>query len=454
VHRQLRGSSFIGISATRGATAAIVLALSACGGSSNQALTLSGTVSGLTTGGLALASNGVNLPVASGATSFTFGPVLSDAVGYNVIVGLQPLGQFCSVTNGSGIATTANITNVVVTCSDRTFTVGGTIKGLTAPGLVLANGSDTLSVPAGSTSFTLPMGVAYGSSYKVTVATQPSGLTCDVSNGSGTMSTAAVTTVSVTCGNQPMTVGGSIRGLGSASGLVLFDGVDAFEVPAGATSFTREANRSPGDTYAIEVRSQPAGLTCSASPPGIMPTHDVTDVAVTCSDEANALAGRIEGLTAAGLVLSDGTGTYRVPANAGHFTMPTLIADGGSYALSVESQPQGLTCTISGASGTMPSGGVLDIRVTCASTAYTLGGSISGLRSSGLVLSDGTDDLAVSANAARFSMPNALAEGSSYAVTIRAQPEGGSCRVSQGTGTMAGEVGTIVVACEDSASQP
>jgi hypothetical protein len=185
-----------------------------------------------------------------------------------------------------------------------------------------------------------------------------------------------------------------------------------------------------------------------------MPTHDVTDVAVTCSDEANALAGRIEGLTAAGLVLSDGAGTYRVPANAGHFTMPTLIADGGSYALSVESQPPGLTCTISGASGTMPSGGVLDLGVTCASTAYTLGGSISGLRSSGLVLSDGTDDLAVSANAARFSMPNALADGSNYAVTIRAQPAGGSCRISHGTGTMAGEVGTIVVACEDSASQP
>ena len=49
------------------------------------------------------------------------------------------------------MATTANVSNVVVTCSNETFNVGGTISGLTASGLVLANGSDTLSVPAGGT---------------------------------------------------------------------------------------------------------------------------------------------------------------------------------------------------------------------------------------------------------------------------------------------------------------
>ncbi|HTB29521.1 MAG TPA: hypothetical protein VK715_11230, partial [Steroidobacteraceae bacterium] len=134
MQRQLYSSSFIGISA-RSAIAASLLVLAACGGSdSNPALTLSGTISGLTTGGLTLASNGVNLAISSGATSFTFGPVLSDTVGYNVIVPIQPSGQSCTVTNGSGTATTANITNVVVTCSDQTFNVGGTISGLTVSG--------------------------------------------------------------------------------------------------------------------------------------------------------------------------------------------------------------------------------------------------------------------------------------------------------------------------------
>jgi hypothetical protein len=77
-----------------------------------------------------------------------------------------------------------------------------------------------------------------------------------------------------------------------------------------------------------------------------------------------------------------------------------------------------------------------------------LGGSISGLTTSGLVLTDGADDLSVSANAAQFSMPNALASGSSYAMAIQAQPSGESCRITAGTGTGTGDVDTVRVTCE------
>ena len=449
MQRQLHGSSFLGVSAARSAIAASLLALAACGGDgSDVPLTLSGTVSGLTTSGLALASNGVNLEISAGATSFTFGPVLSDEVGYNVIVPIQPSGQACTVTNGSGIATTANISNVVVTCSNRTFHVGGTISGLTASGLVLANGTDTLSVPAGASSFTMPTGVAYGSSYTVTVADQPTGLTCNVTDGTGTIGTNAVTNIAVKCTDQPLTVGGSISGLGSATGLVLVNGTDSYTVPASATSFTLDAPQSPGSTYAVRVQSQPAGKTCSASDgPGTMPTHDVTDVSITCSDEAYSLGGTVAGDTATGLVLSDGSDTYTVPANATNFTMPTALAYGSGYTVSVQTQPQGLTCTVSGGTGTMPASEVTNVGVTCASSSYTLGGSISGLTTSGLVLTDGMENLSVSANATQFSMPNALAYGSTYAVSIRAQPSQGGCQITHGTGTVSGEVATVQVTC-------
>ena len=455
MQRQLHGSSFIGISAARGAIAASLFALAACGGGdSNPPLTLSGTISGLTTSGLALASNGVNLEISAGATSFTFGPILSDTVGYDVIVPIQPTGQSCTVTNGSGTASTANITNVVVTCSNQTFNVGGTISGLTLSGLVLANGSDTLSVPAGATSFTMPTGVAYGSSYAVTVATQPTGLTCDVTNGTGTMGTDAVTNVAVKCTSQPPTVSGSISGLGSATGLVLINGTDKYTVPAGATGFTLDAPQSPGSTYAVRVQSQPAGMTCSAGKgTGTMPTHDVADISIACSDQAYSLGGTIAGLTAAGLVLSDGSDTYGVPANASNFTMPTAVAYGSSYTVNVQTQPAGLTCTVSGGTGTVPASSVMNVEVTCASSSYTLGGSISGLTASGLVLTDGMDDLSVAANAAQFSMPNALAYGSSYAVTIKAQPSRGVCQITHGTGIVSGDVGTVQVTCGAAAPQ-
>jgi hypothetical protein len=429
--------------------AASLLVLAACGGDSNPALNLSGTISGLTTSGLVLASNGVSLDISAGATSFTFGPVLSDTVGYSVIVPMQPTGQACTVTNGIGTATTANVTNVVVTCSDQTFNVGGTVSGLTVSGLVLANGSDTLSVPAGATSFTMPAGVAYNSSYAVTVATQPTGLTCDVTNGTGTMGTVAVTNIAVKCTGQSPAVSGSISGLGSATGLVLINGTDKYAVPAGATSFTLDTPQSPGSTYAVRVQSQPTGMTCSAGRGlGTMPTHDVTDVSITCSDQAYSLGGTIAGLTATGLVLNDGSDTYSVPANANQFTMPTAVAYGSSYTVSVQAQPAGLTCTLSGGTtGTMPASAVMNVDVTCASSSYTLGGSISGLTTSGLVLTDGMDDLSVAANAAQFSMPNALAYGSSYTVTIKAQPSGGGCQITNGTGTVAGDVGTVRVSC-------
>jgi hypothetical protein len=426
-----------------------LLALAACGGSSSgPPLGLSGTVSGLTSSGMALTSNGVNLPINAGATSFNFGAILSDEVGYEVTVAIQPTGQLCTVTNGSGTATTANITNVVVTCSDRTFNVGGTISGLTTAGLVLANGSDTLSVPVGSTSFTMPTAVAYGSSYAVTVAAQPTGLTCDVADGTGTIGADAVTNIAVTCTDRTSTVGGSISGLGSASGLVLVNGTDKYAVPASATNFTLDAPESVGDPYGVRVQSQPDGMTCSASNGlGTMPTHNVTDVSITCSDQAYRLGGTIAGLSKTGLVLSDGSDTYPVSADATTFTLPTVVASGSNYRVSVQAQPAELTCTISNGEGTMPTGAVTTIDVTCASSSFTLGGSISGLTKSGLVLTDGADELSIAANAAQFSMPNALARSSNYAVTIRKQPTGEACQVSDGTGTMSGEVGTVRIAC-------
>jgi hypothetical protein len=450
VQRQVQSTSFlIGVSAARIAIAASVLALLACGGgSSGPPLNLSGTVSGLTTSGLALTALGVNLEISPGAKSFTFGPILTDGVGYDVTAPDQPVGQLCTVTNGSGVATTANISNVVVTCSNKTFNVGGTISGLSAAGLVLANGSDTLSVPAGATAFTMPTAVAYGSGYSVTVTAQPTGLTCDVTNGTGTIGGAAVTNIAVKCSDDPLTVGGSISGLERATGLVLADGTSTYAVPAGATSFTLDTPQSSGSPYAVRVQSQPTGMTCSVSKGlGTMPTHSVTDVSITCSDEADSLGGTVAGVTATGLVLSEGGDTYPVPVNATNFTMPTAVAYGSSYAVSVETQPAGLTCTISGGTGTMPASAVTNIGVTCASTSYTLGGAISGLKTSGLVLTDGMDDLSVTSNATQFSMPNALAYGSDYAVTIKAQPSSGTCQITHGTGTVDGHVNTVQVTC-------
>jgi uncharacterized repeat protein (TIGR03803 family) len=79
------------------------------------------------------------------------------------------------------------------------YTVGGSISGLTTSGLILANGSDTVSPAANATSFTFPTRSAAGKSYSVSVQSQPAGETCTTSTGAGSVGSANVTSIAVTC---------------------------------------------------------------------------------------------------------------------------------------------------------------------------------------------------------------------------------------------------------------
>ena len=81
-----------------------------------------------------------------------------------------------------------------------TYTVGGSVSGLTGSGLVLGNGADSLPVSADGP-FTFATKVAAGAGYNVSVATQPTNpsQTCSVGSGSGTMGSSNVTNVAVAC---------------------------------------------------------------------------------------------------------------------------------------------------------------------------------------------------------------------------------------------------------------
>jgi 6-phosphogluconolactonase len=79
---------------------------------------------------------------------------------------------------------------------------------------------------------------------------------------------------------------------------------------------------------------------------------------------------------------------------------------------------------------------------------YTVGGSVSGLAGSGLVLQiDGSENLPVSANGA-FSFPVNFSSGMSYAVTVLSQPSASNCVVTNGSGTIgASNVVNVTVQC-------
>jgi hypothetical protein len=86
-----------------------------------------------------------------------------------------------------------------------TYTVGGTVTGLSGSGLVLQNnGGSSLAVSLPG-AFAFAEGLGSGAAYSVTVATQPYSptQTCVVTNGSGTVATANVTNVAVGCTPTP-----------------------------------------------------------------------------------------------------------------------------------------------------------------------------------------------------------------------------------------------------------
>ena len=166
------------------------------------------------------------------------------------------------------------------------------------------------------------------------------------------------------------------------------------------------------------------------------------------------VGGSVTGLAGSGLVLSlNGSQSLPVAAN-GSFTFPTALADGSSYAVTVTTQPgtPAQTCTVSNGGGVLAGANVTNVAVACTTNTYTVGGSVTGLAGSGLVLSlNGSQSLPVAANGS-FTFPTALLDGSSYAVTVTTQPSAPIevCTVSNGSGTLAGaNVGNVAVSCID-----
>lgn len=250
---------------------------------------LGGQVQGLTGSGLILRNNGgAGLPIAADG-SFTFPALQPEGAGYDVTVSAQPgsPSQTCTVSNGSGVVAQADVIDVLVSCVINQFSAGGTVSGLAGSGLVLQNnGGDSLPVTAnGGFSFN-PQDD--GSSYDITVASQPTGLSqsCTVQNGTGTLAGTNVVNIAVVCVTNQYTVGGTLSGLNGNQVVLQNNGSDDQALTAnGGFSFSPQLD---GSTYAITVLAQPVGppQTCViANDSGVLDGANVNDVAVVCTND-------------------------------------------------------------------------------------------------------------------------------------------------------------------------
>lgn len=187
--------------------AACAVTLAACGGSGGN-LYLSGQVSNLAKEGLILLNDGERLPVPAGQSSFVFTKLVKTDDRYDITIAEQPKGAVCSITNGSGKATSYSVSTTVVSCTTNTYPLSGKITGLTSGMVTLTMGPNSLSWLKDSTSFAFD--VADGAPYNIYVTKNPDGLLCTFDSSTsldkrdivGTMGSSATSTSTLSCKPQ------------------------------------------------------------------------------------------------------------------------------------------------------------------------------------------------------------------------------------------------------------
>lgn len=191
-----------------------------------NSFSIGGTISGLT-GTVTLQNNGADDLSISTNGNFTFSKSLVNNATYSVTVLNQPSGQSCTVSNGTGTITSSNISNVSISCSNlQYYTVSGTITGLSGTVILQNNGADNLSLTTNG-SFNFGTSIIDGSTYSVTVSSQPTNKNCVITNPSGTISSANVSNITITCtgnANGALVSGTIINPLTLTGGVTTFTG--------------------------------------------------------------------------------------------------------------------------------------------------------------------------------------------------------------------------------------
>jgi uncharacterized repeat protein (TIGR03803 family) len=277
--------------------------------------TVSGSVSGLNSGArVTLQNNGRDTTPVTANGAFRFAAPVPYKGSYAVTVLTHPTGQTCMVSAGNGTVTEANITNVHVACTN-TYTVSGSVSGLNSGAQVTLanNGIDRTTVTANG-SFSFATAVPNHGPYAVTVLTQPTGQTCVVSAGNGTVTEANITSVHVACTTNTYTVSGSVSGLKSGAQVTLANnGIDRTTVTAnGSFSF---ATRVPyNGSYAVTILAQPPAQLCTATGGSGSQVAANVSVSIACGPASETLLYSFKGGT-------DGRGPYGgvIQANDGNF---------------------------------------------------------------------------------------------------------------------------------------
>jgi len=336
----------------------VAATLAACNDKKTSTYSLSGLVSGLSGTGLVLQINSSTAPItANGPVTIESG--FDPGTAYIITVKTQPTNpsQTCVVGNDAGTFGAGGISNVTINCTTNTYTLGGTISGLsgasgTAASLTLANNGLGAGNFASNGPFTLKLPVNSGTAYAVTVQRGPTNpaATCTVTNGTGTVGAANITNITVVCVPVAFPVGGTVTGL-TGTGLVVTNGTDSVTVDASG-SFTFPTSVTSGGTYSAGISTQPTSSpqqNCifeEASGSGQVGPGPVTTIAIRCVNVGRFLyVTNSVNNTISGYSIDPGTGALTALAGSPYAT--------GSSPISLALSPVGTFAYVLDADGTM-----------------------------------------------------------------------------------------------------
>lgn len=160
-----------------------------------------------------------------------------------------------------------------------------------------------------------------------------------------------------------------------------------------------------------------------------------------------ALAGQVSGLTVVGLVLRNGNDTLSIEGN-GAFRFAVRLANAATYNVTIDAQPPGQLCTVTGSAGTVQGADVTSVVVTCV-LAYQVGGTVSGLPAGGSVTlqNNAANSATINSNGA-FHFSLSVLPGGAYDVTVVSSSEGIACGVLNAKGTVVNApITTVKVLC-------
>jgi len=287
---------------------------------------------------------------------------VKNALSLLLALGLTLIMQGC----GGGDVSTHDPTPTTIT----TYTIGGNVTGLTGTLVLQNNGVGTVNVTTNGT-YQFDVALAEGHTYNATILTQPDNGTCAISNGNGTVTNQAVTTIAISCAPNTYTVGGNVSGLGASSLMVQNNGTGAITVAANG-NFQFDTALPENATYNITLLNQPANYNCTVSNGGgMVEKQNITTVAINCTlVPTYTVGGTITGLTGTLVVQNNGRDNLTISAGATNFTFGTVLTSGAPYAVVAITHSSAQTCTVSSGSGTIAATNVSNVAINCRPKAW------------------------------------------------------------------------------------